>query len=290
MIVRMTRDIVGFAIAGTLLSAACTTSRPRRATPAPAALAGIPAPGFTLANPFAKPSTLPFQAPPFDRIRNEDYQPALEEGMRVHLTEIRAIAGQPAAPTFDNTIVAMERSGRLLTRAARAFFGVIAANTNDTLQKVQEIEAPKLAAHSDAINLDEQLFQRVKALHDRRDALGLNAEQSALVDRYYRDFVRAGALLPPADKARMRALNTEESRLTTQFQNRLLAATKAGAVVVDDAKELTGLSDAEIATTASAANERTLSGRYVIALQNTTQQPLQSSLSNRSLGEPLFNA
>jgi len=263
---------------------------PPAGTTATPSVSGTPVPGFTTSNPFARASTLPYEAPRFDRIRNEDYQPALEEGMRVQLAEVQAIANNPAPPTFDNTIAAMERSGQLLTRTAKAFFGVIGANTNDTLQKVQETEAPRLAAHSDAINLDEKLFQRVKSLHDRRGVLGLNAEQTALVDRYYRDFVRAGALLSAADKERMRAFNAEESKLTTQFQNKLLAATKAGAVVVDDKSELEGLSDAEIAAAAEAAKERHLSGKYVIVLQNTTQHPLQTSLKNRALRERLFNA
>jgi peptidyl-dipeptidase Dcp len=275
-------------VASATLASACTHAASSRGPEVSST--ATPASGFTWANPFARPSTLPFEAPPFDRIHNEDYQPAMEEGMRVQLAEIQAIANQPAPATFDNTIAAMERSGQLLTRVTRAFFGVVGANTNDTLQKVQEVEAPKLAAHSDAINLDDKLFQRVKSLHDRRDGLGLNAEQVALVNRYYRDFVRAGALLSPAEKERMRALNAEESKLTTSFQNKLLAATKAGAVVVDNKSELAGLSDAEVAATAEAAKERNLPGKYVIVLQNTTQHPLQSSLENRALRERLFNA
>jgi peptidyl-dipeptidase Dcp len=248
------------------------------------------APGFNQNNPFAQASALPFEAPPFNRIHNEDYQPALDEGMRVQLAEIEAIANQPAAPTFDNTVVAMERSGQLLLRVSKAFFGVVGANTNDTLQKVQEIEAPKLAAHSDAINLNDKLFQRIKSLHDRRDQLGLSAEQAALVDRYYRDFVRGGAMLSSADQGRLRAFNAEESKLTTQFQNKLLAATKGGAVIVDNTSDLAGLSDAEIAAAAEAAKDRHLPGKYVLVLQNTTQHPLQTSLANRALREKLFNA
>ena len=276
-------------LSATTLTAACSHTPSASVSAAPSTN-GAPAAGFTSANPFARTSPLPYEAPPFDHIRNEDYRPALEEGMRVQLAEIQAIANQSSAPTFDNTIVAMERSGQLLTRASKVFFGVIGANTNDTLQKVQEIEAPKLAAHSDAINLDDKLFQRVKSLHDRRDQLGLNPEQTALIDRYYRDFVRAGALLSPADKERMRALNGEESKLTTQFQNKLLAATKAGAIVVDKKSDLAGLSDAEVAAAAEAAKERNLPGKYVIVLQNTTQHPLQTSLANRALRERLFNA
>jgi len=177
-------------------------------------------------NPLFVESTLPYHAPRFDLIRNEDYQPALEEGMRQQLAEIDAIAKQTTPPTFDNTIVAMEKSGALLTRASKAFSGVIGANTNDTLQKVQEIEAPKLAAHTDAIYLNDQLYRRVKSIYDRRASINFNPEQKALVERYNRDFVRAGANLSEVDKIRVRALNQELAKLTTDFTTKLLAGTK----------------------------------------------------------------
>src|ERR1043166_769017 len=202
---------------------------------------------FSNANPFASPSTLQYQAPPFDKIHDADFQPALEEGMRRQLAEIAQIAAETAAPTFENTIVAMERSGELLTRVSHVFTAVTGANINDTLMKVQTEEAPRLAAHSDAIHLDARLFARVKSIYDRRAALGLDAVQTFLVERYYRDFVRAGALLSEPDKVRLRALNQGESKLTTDSQNRLLAATKDGAVVVDGKAQLDGLSDGEIA-------------------------------------------
>ena len=241
-------------------------------------------------NPFFSVSSLPFQAPPFDRIEDADFQPALEAGMAQQLKEIAAIADQSAEPTFENTVVAMERSGELLGRVQRVFSALTGANTNETLQEVQSEEAPKLAAHQDAIYLNDKLFQRVKSLHDRRASLGLTPEQRFLVERYYRDFVRAGAQLSEADKTRLRALNQEVSRLRTQFQNRLLAATKAGAVVVDDRAQLRGMSEAEIAAAAEAAKLRGLAGKYVITLQNTTQQPAQASLADRALRQRLFEA
>ncbi|HEX8905301.1 MAG TPA: peptidyl-dipeptidase Dcp, partial [Longimicrobiaceae bacterium] len=241
-------------------------------------------------NPFFTRSTLPYQAPPFDRIRDEDYQPALEEGMRRQLAEVQAIAGESAAPTFDNTIVALERSGDLLTRVSNAFGAVTQANTDSILQRVQAEEAPKLAAHRDAIFLNAPLFARVKSLYDRRASLGLTPEQTRLVEKYYEFFVRAGANLSEADKARMRELNREESTLRTSFSTRLLAATKAGAVVVDDRAQLAGLSEAEIAAAAEAAKQRGLEGKWVIPLQNTTQQPAQVSLQNRALRQRLFEA
>ncbi|HEX7942373.1 MAG TPA: M3 family metallopeptidase, partial [Gemmatimonadaceae bacterium] len=268
-------------------AAGCAHAPPQSAAPETAAQSTS---ASEPANPFFHASTLPYQAPPFDKIHDADFQPALEEGMTQHLAEVERIAGQTEAPTFDNTIVAMERSGALLTRVAKVFFALTQSNTDDTLQRVQTEEAPKLAAHSDAIYLDDQLFQRVKSLYDRRDALGLDPEQKFLVERYYRNFVRAGAQLSEADKTRLRALNQEESKLTTDFQNQLLAATKAGAVVIDDSTQLAGLSDGEIAAAADAAKQRGLSGKWVLPLQNTTQQPAQVSLENRALRQRLFEA
>ncbi len=208
--------------------------------------------------------------------------------MRQHLAEIDAIAKQMQPPTFDNTIVAMERSGALLTRASKTFFGVVAANTNDTLQKVQEIEAPRLAAHNDAIYLNDQLYQRVKSVYDHRNAESYTPEQKRLVERYHRDFVRAGAELSEPDKARMRALNQELSKLSTDFSNKLLAGTKAAALVVDNVSELDGLTADEIKTAAQAAKDRGLTGKWVLPLRNTTQQPAQAELKNRAVRQRLF--
>ncbi len=241
-------------------------------------------------NPFLEPSTLPFHAPPFDRIHDADFKPALEEGMRRQIAEVEAIANDRAAPTFENTIVAMERSGQMLTRAEKVFNGLTGANTDDTLQAVQTEESPRLAAHSDAIYLNASLFQRVKSLYDRRASLRFTPEQLRLVEKYYRDFVRAGALLSDADKVRLRALNEEEAKLTTAFTNKLLAATKAGALVLDDSSQLAGLSAGEIAAAAAAAKGRGLAGKWVLPLQNTTQQPAQVSLTNRAVRERLFRA
>ena len=239
-------------------------------------------------NPFFSESTLPFHAPRFDLIRNEHYQPALEEGMRQELAEIDAIAKQMEPPTFDNTIVAMEKSGGLLGRTSQTFFGVIGANTNDTLQKIQDVEAPKLAAHNDAIYLNDQLYRRVKSIYDRRASIGLTPEQIALVERYSRDFVRAGAELSEADKVRMRSINQELSKLSTDFSNKLLAGTKTGALVVDNVAQLNGLTDAEINTAAEAAKQRGLTGKWVLPLRNTTQQPAQAELKNRAVRQRLF--
>ena len=272
------------AVSGAILTVgACAPySTPSASSPAPASTAALSS------NPLFVESTLPYHAPRFDLIRNEHYQPALEEGMRQQLAEIDAIAKQMQPPTFENTIVAMERSGALLTRAAKAFFGVIGANTNDTLQKVQEIEAPKLAAHNDAIYLNDQLYRRVKGVYDRRESGNLTPEQKAVIERYNRDFVRAGAQLSESDKVRMRALNQELSKLSTDFSNKLLAGTKVGALVVENVSELDGLTPDEIQTAAQAAKERRLTGKWVIPLRNTTQQPAQAELKNRAVRQHLF--
>ena len=280
--------------AGVMVAAGCAQTAVRAGSGADvSAVPARTAPAASAAredNPFFAASTLPYHAPPFDRIRDEHYQPALEEGMRQQLAEIEAIAGQTAAPTFENTIVAMERSGQLLSRVSAAFNAVTGANTDSVLQKVEEVTAPKLAAHRDAIYLNDKLYQRVKSLYDRRASLGLTPEQNELVERYHRNFVRAGAQLGEADKTRLRALNQEASRLGTEFTNRLLAGTKAGALVITDRAELAGLSDAQVAAAAEAARQRGMEGRWVIPLQNTTQQPAQQSLQNRAVRQRLFEA
>jgi peptidyl-dipeptidase Dcp len=250
----------------------------------------VPAWSAPRVNPFSRPSTLPFQAPRFDLIRDSDYAPAFEEGMRQQRAEMAAISASPAAPSFDNTIAAMERSGRMLERVSLAFFGVVQANTNPTLDKVQSDEAPRLAAHQDAIYLDARLFGRVKALYDRRAGLKLDPEQAQLLKLYYQAFVHAGANLGDADKMRLRAINARDASLETDFQQKLIAATKAGALVLDSKTQLDGLSDAEMANAADAAKARGLPGKFVIPLQNTTQQPLLLSLTDRAVRRRLFDA
>jgi peptidyl-dipeptidase Dcp len=266
------------------------TAPPSTTTTTTTAPAAAPAASATAANPFFTPSNLQYGAPRFDQIRDEHYQPALEEGMRQHIVEIEAIANNTAPPTFANTIEALERSGALLTRTAKVFFNLTASNTNDTLQKVEAEESPKLAAHSDAINMNPKMFARVKALYDARDTLGLDAEQKRLLERYYRGFVRAGAQLNAADQTTLRALNQEESTLTTQFRERVLADTAGSAITVDTKEELAGLSEGDLAAAAELAKEKGMPGKYVLALQNTTQQPALASLQNRALRERLYNA
>jgi peptidyl-dipeptidase Dcp len=241
------------------------------------------------ANPLETPSTLPLQAPEFDKIKDTDYEPAFEDAMKEQMAEIDAIANNAAAPTFGNTVVAMEKSGRMLDRVSNTFNAVVQANTNKTLDKTQADVAPQLAAHQDAIYLNPKLFARVKAVYDRRDTLKLDRESAQLLKVYYLNFVHAGANLSDADKAKLRDINKEDAALETAFQQKLVAAAKAGALITADKSDLAGLSEAEIAAAAQDAKDRGLEGKYVIPLQNTTQQPALVSLSDRQVRERLFD-
>ncbi|HEY4342120.1 MAG TPA: M3 family metallopeptidase [Steroidobacteraceae bacterium] len=243
----------------------------------------------TTANPFAAASTLPFHAPRFDIIKDADYQPAFDEAMKQQLAEVDAIANNPAAPTFDNTIVALERSGRMLDRVSETFFAVVQANANADLTKVQTTEAPKLAAQQDAIDLNPKLFARVKAVHDDGAKLKLDSESRQLLTTTYDHFVHAGANLSDHDKSRMMQINKELAALSTSFRQKLIAGTKAGMLVVDNKAALAGLSDAALANAADAAAQRSLAGKWAIPLQNTTQQPALTDLSVRATRETLFN-
>src|SRR5438270_3197834 len=267
--------------------AAAMTAQPALAAPArakPAASATLPA-----SNPFARPSTLPFQTPDFSRIKDSDYLPALLAGMAEQKREVTAIANQKAPPTFDNTVVAMERSGQLLERTQQAFDAVNGANTNDTLQATDSKTAPLLTAHNDFINLNPKLFQRFEYLRNHQAELNLNPEQAKLLEYYYKQFVHAGAQLPPAKQAELKAINQRLSTLRTQFTQKLLAATKAGALHVDDPAALAGLSQQQLAAAQQAAKGRGISG-YVLPLQNTTQRPHLESLTNHDTRQKLFEA
>jgi peptidyl-dipeptidase Dcp len=243
---------------------------------------------FGPSNPLYAPSTLPFGVPPFDKLKDADYQPAIEAGMAQELVEIRQIADNPAAPTFENTLVAMERAGRLLNRALMTFSVVSEANTNPSLQKAKTALAPLLAAHADAIFLNRKLFERVAAIYNNRAALGLDAESLRLVKIRYDQFVHAGANLSNPQKEQLKKMNQETSTLSNAFSEKVLEATKMGAFSTEDKAALAGLSDAQLAAAAQDAQGRLAQG-YVIPLQNTTQQPIFSSLSARSTREAIFN-
>ena len=259
-------------------------------TPAPAAAPAAQPAAKPAPSPFAAVSPLPYNLPPFDKIQESDYRPAFEEGMAAQRKEVDAIAKNAEAPTFDNTIVAMERSGLELARVSSVFFNLTSSNTSDELDKIQGEMAPKLSAHQDAIYLDPALYARVDKLYQDRAGLGLDAESLRLLERYHTLFVRAGAKLSDADKDKLRKLNEQISSLTTQFQQTVLKATNDGAVVVDKESDLDGMPADRIAAAAQAAQTRKLDGKWVIALMNTTTQPALMQLKNRELRERLYKA
>jgi peptidyl-dipeptidase Dcp len=244
----------------------------------------------TSGNPVLEPSVLPYQMPPFDRIRVSDYVPAFEEAMREQLREVAAIAHNSKPPTFDNTIVALDRSGQALQRVGFIFDELNSNNTNDEMQKIDTEMAPKRSAHGDAIYLDRALWQRVDAVYQQRTALKLDPESLQLVTRWHARFVRAGARLAAVDQARLRALNAEIAALTTKFGQNVLKATTEGAISVDKVEDLKGLSAEQVSAAAQAAEARGLKGKWLITLQNTTQQPVLARLDNRMLRERIFKA
>jgi peptidyl-dipeptidase Dcp len=261
------------------------------AATAPAAAATTaPVPPLPADNPFAAPSALPYGMPAFDRIRDGDFLPAFEAGMAEQLREVKAITDNPAAPNFDNTSLALELSGALLTRVREVFTNLNASNSDDALDKLDGEIQPRLAAHQDAINLDPALYARIDALYRNRKQLLLDPESYQLLMRQHRIMVSAGAQLPEAAKGRLRACNTEIAQLMARFRLSLLKANNDGAVVVDDVQQLDGLSAAEIAAAADAAAQRGVKGKWALALVNTTTQPFLAELRNRALRERLYRA
>jgi peptidyl-dipeptidase Dcp len=236
-------------------------------------------------NPLLIESSLPYRVPPFDKIKDEHFAPAMEAGMHEELKEVDAVANESEKPSFENTIVALERTGRLLDRAERTFSNLNACNTNPTLQKIETEMAPKLSAHRDAIHLNSKLFARVQELYDNRDKLGLDPESAYLLERYYKDFVRAGAKLSDSDKETLKKMNAELATLQTQFEQNVLKEKNASSVVVDRKEDLRGLSDNQMASISAAAKAEHKDGKFVIQMQNTTGQPLLGSLQNRQLRE-----
>ncbi|UOD31954.1 M3 family metallopeptidase [Massilia violaceinigra] len=242
------------------------------------------------ANPFANISTLPFNYPAFDKIKNEHFAPAFAEGMRQNAAEIDAIANNRKPATFENTIVAMERSGKLLSRTGGAFGIFAGGNTNDTIKGLERELAPKLAAHRDAMLLNQKLFDRIETLYAKRARLGLDAESAFLLERYRKDFVRAGAKLNAADKDKLKGYNAELATLQTTFSQNVLSEANAAALVVDTRAELAGMSDAAIDAAAGVAKKRGLDGKFAIPVTNTTGQAPLSVLTNRSVRERLLAA
>ena len=278
---------LAIALSGSL--GACTDSDADKSA---TAQSQAPAPAATAAasNPFFAESTLPLHYPAFDQIKDSDFAPGFDRGMADQLQEVAAIANATDAPTFDNTIVALEKSGQILQRTSTVFFSLVGVDTNDARKAIQAEYAPKLAAHRDAIALNPQLFARIQQLYDTRDKLALDAEGVRLIERYHTDFVRAGANLSDADKTHLKEINGELAKLGTKFSQNVLAEVNDSAVVVDTKEELAGLTDEQIGAAAAAAKAKGLDGKYVIALLNTTGQPPEAQLENRALRERLHKA
>jgi len=241
-------------------------------------------------NPYMHASTLPFQAPDFTKITDSDFAPAFEEGFKEHLAEIEKIASNPEPPTFENTLVAMEKSGELLHRVNGVFNMLSGANTDSVLQKLSEDIAPKMAAQHDAIYLNNALYERIKTIYQKKDELRLDKESLRLLDYIHNEFIRAGANLSAEDKTKLKKLNEEEAGLSAKFTNQLLAAAKAGALVVDNKEALKGLSEGDINSAAQIAENDSEKGKWELSLQNTTQQPALQSLENRDTRQKLFEA
>jgi peptidyl-dipeptidase Dcp len=239
-------------------------------------------------NPFLTESTLPHHLPPFDQIEDAHYLPAFEQGMAQHRADVDAIANASARPTFDNTLVALEQSGRLLDRVATTFFNLASAHTNDTMNEIRAEIAPRLAAHQDQILLNAALFKRIKTLYEERKTLDLEPESGRLIEEYYSDFVRAGAELSESEQERMRAINSELATLQTSFSQNVLDAVNASAVLVETRAELAGLSEGQVAVAAEAAQARGAENGYLVALLNTSGQPVLSSLDNRVFRERIM--
>ena len=243
---------------------------------------------MTIANPFAQRSSLDYELPPFALIKEEHYLPAFYEGCTQQLAEVQAILDTPGAATFENTIVALEKSGQMLMRTLLVFFNKSSSDTNDALDKIEEEMAPKLAAHQDAINLNPALYARIKSLYDNRESLGLNTEDAWLLERYYKDLIHAGAHLSESQRDRLKELNEELSKLETQFSKNVLADTNDLAVLVNTIDELDGLSENEIASAAAAAKDRGHEDKWLIGMVNFSGNPVLDSLTNRALRKKIM--
>lgn len=244
----------------------------------------------TTTNPFFKPSPLQYHAPDFDAIQFKHFEPAFEKGMKDHMAEIEAIANNTEKPTFENTIVAMEKSGVILNRVSSVFYNLASSNSNEDIRELRGELAPKLATHSDNIRLNAKLFDRISDLYERRSDLGLNAVSERLLEQTYKNFVRSGAKLTDSEQQQIREINSELSSLTTQFNSDLMALTQENIVYIDSKDKLKGLSEQQIQTLADAAEERDHSGEYAIILTNTTRQAILASLDNREVRKQVWEA
>lgn len=287
----MHKTLIATTVAAALALSACSDNAPTQqaAGQQTTAEASVIAEA-SLSNPLMKKSTLQYEAPNFSEINDDHFLPAFAEGMQQHMTEVQAIANNPEPATFDNTLVALEKSGELLTRVSRIFYNLAGSNSNPQRREIQSELAPKMAAHSDNINLNPQLFARIKSLYNQRNELKLDSESVRLIEVYYERFVRAGAQLTEEQKTAIRALNEEHSTLTNQFSQNLLAETKNISVIVDSKDQLDGLSESQITAAANAAKDAGHDGKYLLSITNTTRQPVLAQLSNRELRKQVWEA
>ena len=241
-------------------------------------------------NPFLAPYNTRFDVQPFDRILPEHFVPAFEEGMAQQNAEVQAIIEDPEAPSFDNTIAALDRSGALLGEVSRVFFSLTGSNTNDELKKINKEMSPRLAAHRDEIRLNKQLFERVRAVYDAREALDLDDEQAFLLDNMYKDYVRSGALLSYEDQARLKEINQELSRLRVAFSDNLLAETNAFQLVIEAEHDLAGLTEGAVKTAAEAAAAAGMEGKWLFTTHKPSMLPFLTYADNRDLRRELFTA
>ena len=284
----MKLNLIALAVAGTLsttlLLTGCHSTTPKGDNAQPMAVSQ------TATNPLFVPSSLQYQAPDFNIIKDEHFQPALEQGIKEHYQQVLTIANNSDSPTFANTIVALETSGELLNRASKVFYNLTGSNSNPSLRAIQGEMAPKMAAHSDNIHLNSALFSRIDNLYQQRQQLGLTAEEVRLIEIYHQRFVMAGAKLTDEQKAQIRLLNEEQSTLTNEFSQRLMRLTKEIAVVVDDVNQLAGLSDSEIRAAKADAKAQGHEGQYLLSITNTTRQPVLAKLENRELRQRVWQA
>lgn len=241
-------------------------------------------------NPFFQPYSTPYEVPPFDKIKNEHFKPAILEGIKRHEAEINAIANNTAAPTFENTILAMENAGELLANVNIVFSNLNGANTNEEMQKIAKEVSPNLAAHSDNIYLNEKLFARVKAIWDKKESLGLNPEQAKILENLHKAFVRSGANLATVDKEKLRKINAELSMTSLKYGQNILAETNKYELVITDKKDLAGLPQELINTAADDAKAKGKEGKWVFTLSNSSVMPFLQYSSNRKLRQEIWNA
>ncbi len=241
-------------------------------------------------NPFFTEYTTPFGVPPFDKIEVAHYKPAFEKGMEEHKKEIDAIVNNPEEPTFENTIVAFDRSGELLTKVMYAFSGQSSVNTTDEIQALEQELYPVLSAHSDDISLNPALFTRVKAVYDKQASMNLNKEQKKLLEEIYKGFVRGGANLDADKQARLRELNEKISVLELTFGQNVLKETNAFKLVVDNKEDLAGLPESLIAAAAETAAADLMEGKWIFTLHNPSVMPFLQYADNRALREKIFKA